>query len=67
MRKISSQRNNAEKRYQVSVTEKPNKTEKVYELTIRSKSLDKFMPEDQETFRNMENDLTGLEDELNRL
>ena len=67
MRRVSSQKTTENKRYQINITEKPNKTEKVYELTIRSQSLDKFMPEDQEKFRNMENDLSGLEDELNRL
>ena len=67
MRRVSSQKKTPDKRYQINITEKPKNTEKVYELTIRSQSLEKFMPEDQEMFRNMESDLTGLEDELNRL
>lgn len=74
LRTYSCQKDVAGKHYKLTIKEGLKKTERFYELTEKGKSLDKFMPEDQETFRNMESDLAGadagfagLEEELNKL
>ena len=67
-------RTDAGKRYQVTVITLPDRIERSYELVSKSKSLEEYSPADQDIFRSMESeisglsaDFAGLEEELNRI
>ena len=64
----------AGKRYQVTVITLPDRIERSYELVSKSKSLEEYSPADQDIFRSMESeisglsaDFAGLEEELSRI
>lgn len=65
----------AGKRYQVTVITLPDsRIERSYELVSKSKSLEEYSPADQDIFRSMESEISGLsadfadlEEELNRI